>query len=100
MSTGTSWTELDPVLQAPKRLAAMALLSRAGSADFGYLRDYLQVSDSDLSKQMTALQQAGYVDVAKRGRGRGATTTYAVTKAGRSAYAAHREVLQQLLGES
>lgn len=95
----TRWTDLDPVLQAPKRLAAMALLSRAGGADFGFLREHLQVSDSDLSKQMTALQQAGYVDVAKRGRGRGGATSFSITRAGRSAYAAHRATLQAMLGE-
>jgi DNA-binding MarR family transcriptional regulator len=95
----STWSELDPVLTAPKRLAAMALLSRAGSADFGYLRGYLQLSDSDLSKQMAALQAADYVSVAKSGRGRGATTSFAITKTGRTAYDAHRATLQGMLGE-
>jgi len=93
------WAELDPALTAPKRLAAVALLSRAGDADFAFVREHLQVSDSDLSKQMAALQQAGYVETTKTGRGRGATTTFRLTRAGRAAYRRHREVLQSLLGE-
>jgi DNA-binding transcriptional ArsR family regulator len=95
----SAWSELDPVLTAPKRLAAMALLRRAGATDFGFLREHLRVSDSDLSKQMAALQAADYVKVAKTGRGRGATTSFAITRAGRAAYDAHRATLQSMLGD-
>ncbi|QIG45846.1 ArsR family transcriptional regulator [Nocardioides anomalus] len=77
----------------------MGVLSRAGSADFAFLREHLGVSDSDLSKQMTALQGAGYVAVAKSGRGRGATTRFKITGPGRSAYRRHREVLHALLDD-
>lgn len=59
---------LDPIIHAPKRLAAMALLAHAHDADFKFLRERLQVSDSDLSKQMSTLAEAGYVSVSKRDR--------------------------------
>jgi len=36
----------------------------------------LEVSDSDLSKQMKTLEGAGYVKVAKRGRGRRSSTWF------------------------
>lgn len=89
---------LDPVLTAPKRLAIMAVLQTSQSADFGFLRDHLAVSDSDLSKQAGALEQAGYLSVTKSGRGRGGVTTYKATKAGREAYVQHRDTLRALLG--
>lgn len=88
---------LDPVIHAPKRLAAMALLLSAADADFAFVRDYLQVSDSDLSKQMAELARAGYVLVTKRGRGPGASTTYQITPAGKRAFAAHRDALERIL---
>lgn len=88
---------LDPVIHAPKRLAAMALLANATDADFAFVRDHLQISDSDLSKQMAELAKAGYVEIRKHGRGPGASTTYRITKAGRRAYLAHREALQAIL---
>ncbi|MBC9734503.1 transcriptional regulator [Nocardioides sp. zg-578] len=78
----------------------MALLSNASSATFPFLRDHLQISDSDLSKQMAALEKAGYVSVAKTGRGRGATTSYRITRAGKAAYARHRKALTAILGGS
>jgi DNA-binding MarR family transcriptional regulator len=88
---------LDPVIHAPKRLAAMALLSSATDADFAFVREHLQLSASDLSKQMAELARAGYVEIRKHGRGPGASTSYRITKEGRKAYRAHRAALQQLL---
>lgn len=87
---------LDPVIHAPKRLAAMAVLGKA-SATFPFLREHLGISDSDLSKQMTTLEKAGYVTVAKAGRGRGATTSYTLTRTGRTAYDRHRRALAAIL---
>ncbi|MCH1868422.1 transcriptional regulator [Nocardioides sp. CFH 31398] len=89
---------LDPALNAPKRLAIMAVLTGATSADFAFLRDHLGVSDSDLSKQAGALEAAGYLTISKSGRGRGSTTTYKATRAGRAAYTRHRDTLRALLG--
>jgi DNA-binding MarR family transcriptional regulator len=88
---------LDPVVHAPKRLAAMALLTNAVDADFTFVRDHLQISDSDLSKQMAELARAGYVEIRKHGRGPGASTTYRITRTGRRAYLAHRKALQSIL---
>jgi DNA-binding transcriptional ArsR family regulator len=88
---------IDPIIHAPKRLAAMAVLANSPTASFRFLKDYLQVSDSDLSKHMSALEAAGYVTATKNGRGRGATTTYRLTKPGERAYVAHRDALRILL---
>jgi DNA-binding MarR family transcriptional regulator len=89
---------LDPVIHVPKRLAAMAILANAPHASFRFLRDQLEISESDLSKQMSTLEAAGYVTAAKDGHGRGASTTYAMTRAGRTAYQAHCAALRKLIG--
>lgn len=91
---------LDPLLTAPKRLAIMAVLTSSTSSDFAFLRERLGVSDSDLSKQASALEAAGYLRIRKTGRGRGATTTYRATRQGTAAYATHRIALRWLLGEN
>jgi DNA-binding MarR family transcriptional regulator len=88
---------LDPVIHVPKRLAAMAILANAGSASFRFIREHLDVSESDLSKQMSTLEAAGYVTSTKDGRGRGGSTTFKVTRAGRTAYEAHCAALRALL---
>lgn len=84
---------VDPVIHAPKRLAAMAILDSTASVSFSFLREHLELADPDLSKNMSALQAAGYVQVAKSGRGRGSTTTFTMTRAGRQAYHRHRAAL-------
>ena len=89
--------DLDPVIHAPKRLAIMAILANSTSSDFSFLRDHLGVSDSDLSKQMSALDQAGYLSVAKTSRGRGGVTTYRVTKAGAAAFKQHIAALNAIV---
>jgi DNA-binding MarR family transcriptional regulator len=94
----SGFEDLDPVIHAPKRLAAMALLSTASSADFPFLRAHLEITDSDLSKQMATLENAGYVTVTKLGHGRGGVTTYRITKQGKSAFKRHVEALRAITG--
>ena len=89
---------LDAVIHPPKRLAAMALLDAAERTDFAFLRDHLQISDSDLSKQMSALQAAGYLKIHKSGRGRGSSTSFTITKTARIAHHRDREALTALRG--
>ena len=55
------------------------------------------MSDSDLSKQATALADADYIVINKIGRGRGATTSYRITKSGRAAYQQHKKAIEALL---
>ncbi|MCP2321583.1 DNA-binding MarR family transcriptional regulator [Hamadaea flava] len=90
---------LDPVIHVPKRLAAMAMLANAATVSFRFLREQLEISESDLSKQMSALEAAGYVKATKDGHGRGATTTYAMTKLGQRAYQGHCAALRKLIGQ-
>lgn len=88
---------LDPVIHAPKRLMAMAVLANSEYATFQFLKEQLGLTDSDLSKQMSALESAGYVKASKRGRGPGSATTYTMTRQGGRAYRAHRGALYDLL---
>jgi hypothetical protein len=52
-------------------VAAMATLANAPSASFRFLRDQPEISESDLLKQMSTIETAGYVTMAKDGHGRG-----------------------------
>ena len=91
-----SLADLDPVIHAPKRLAAMALVVNSTEVDFSFLRQHLGVSDSDLSKQMSALEKAGYVKVTKASRGRGGATWYRATTLGTATFRRHIAALDAL----
>lgn len=92
-------SELDPLIHAPKRLRIMTILHAVESVEFAFLQDRLGLSASDLSKQMSALADAGYAKIKKTGRGPGSTTWFNLTRAGRSAYASHVAALRALLNE-
>ncbi|MGI9604785.1 MAG: winged helix-turn-helix domain-containing protein [Acidimicrobiales bacterium] len=91
--------ELDPVIHAPKRLKAMAILVASDSAEFRFLRESIGIRDADLSKQMSTLEEAGYITIRKTKPGRGSSTWYKVTKKGRSAFTRHSDALRELLSE-
>jgi DNA-binding transcriptional ArsR family regulator len=91
-----SLADLDPVIQAPKRLAALAIVVNSNEVDFAFLRDHLGLSDSDLSKQMSALEKAGYVKVVKFGLGRGSSTWYQARAKGLAAFRKHMDTLNAL----
>lgn len=92
-----SLDEVDPVLLAPKRLAAVGILAASTTAEFAFLREHLGVSDSDLSKQMAALLDAGYVAVRKTGRAAQRRTWYRLTSDGRAALHRHVAALNALV---
>lgn len=89
--------QLDPVIHPPKRLSIMATLRRMGAADFRFLQQQLEISESDLSKQLRTLAKAGYVRVTKRGRGPNSSTWFRLTAAGRRAFDAHTAALRTLI---
>jgi DNA-binding transcriptional ArsR family regulator len=95
-----SLDELDPVLSSPKRLAAMALVANSSTVEFRFIKEHLELSDSDLSKQMSALQDAGYIKASKTSRGRGGATWYKVTAKGLRAFQRHLDVLNALARDS
>ncbi len=92
-----SLSDLDPVLTPPKRLACMGAVAAAAKVEFSSLRDLLDLSDSDLSKQLKVLVDAGYIKSNKTGKASTRRTWLSITKPGRAALAAHTAALQALV---
>jgi len=74
----------------------MALLAAADRAEFSFVRDHVEVSDSVLSKQMTALQEAGYVKVHKGYFQNRPRTWLSLTRQGRQTFARHLAALREI----
>jgi DNA-binding MarR family transcriptional regulator len=88
--------ELDDLLGHPVRFSIVAMLAAANRAEFGFVRDQVEVSDSMLSKQMTALEQAGYVKVHKAFVGRRGRTWLSLTADGRRTLQRHLAALASI----
>lgn len=89
--------QLDPILVQPKRLAALGIIASLKKVEFTFIRDQLDVSDSDLSKQMRSLTDAGYVEARKTGKGKERTTWFAATDLGRQALENHAAALRAII---
>jgi DNA-binding MarR family transcriptional regulator len=89
--------KLDPLIHAPARLQVVATLSAVSEAEFATLRAALQVSDSVLSKHISALADAGYVRSRKGVQVGRRTTWIGLTSAGRQALREHVAALRQLI---
>jgi DNA-binding MarR family transcriptional regulator len=90
-------SELDPVIHAPKRLRIMAILTTFDHVTFALLQQRLALAAPDLSKQLRALQEAGYVKTSKTGRGPGSETWVSMTRRGLKAYRQHVEALRAVI---
>jgi DNA-binding MarR family transcriptional regulator len=91
---------LDRELHHPTRLALAAYLSACGEAEFAVLRDYCQVSDSTLSKTLSALEKTGYVSIRKGYLGKRPRTWAALTLTGRRALARHLAALEEIAAQA
>jgi DNA-binding transcriptional ArsR family regulator len=87
----------DELIHAPTRLSIVSLLAATTWAEFGFVRDSLRLSDSALSKQLSTLEQAGYVTVNKTGAGRRSRTHVRLSPRGRDAFNGHVAALQKLV---
>jgi DNA-binding MarR family transcriptional regulator len=88
--------ELDQLLLDPTRLSIVSLLSAAEWAEFGFVRDSVNLSDSALSKQVTTLSRSDYVEVRKGYVGKRPRTWLNLTDTGRDTLANHIAALQAI----
>ncbi|GIH90077.1 winged helix-turn-helix domain-containing protein [Planobispora siamensis] len=88
--------QLDDLIHAPVRLSIMAALAAADKAEFRFLRDTIEVSDSLLSKHIITLEEAGYVEVEKVFVGKRPRTWLSLTDDGRRAFNDYVSVLKRL----
>ena len=89
--------ELDPLIHAPARLQLVTSLSGVSEAEFSTLRDALDVSDSVMSKHVSALADAGYLHIRKGSRAGRRTTWIGLTPAGAQALRDHVAALRRLI---
>lgn len=88
---------LDDTVHQRVRLGILALLKPVKSADFTYIRDEMGLTDGNLSRHLTTLEDAGYLDVKKGFEGRKPRTWVSITKEGRSALQREVDALRDLI---
>jgi DNA-binding MarR family transcriptional regulator len=92
--------ELVDLLSHPVRFSITALLFAASKVEFSFVRDHVEVTDSMLSKQVSLLEQAGYVKVEKGFVGKRGRTWLSLTREGRRAFGRHVAALSEIAATS
>ncbi len=89
--------DVDPVIHAPARLAIVALLVAARSADFTFLLKQTGLTRGNLSSHLAKLEEVGYVRVDKTFVQRVPRTVMTLTPQGKAAFRRYRQRMQQAL---
>jgi DNA-binding MarR family transcriptional regulator len=92
--------QLDRVIHEKGRLAIMSMLAASPELSFTELRNLLSMTDGNVTTHIRALQQEGYVAVAKSYQNRRPLTTCSLTPAGRKAFAEYVNLLEQIVQEN
>lgn len=87
---------LDDTIHAPVRFSIVATLSSLDRAEFGFVRDAVEITDSALSKQVSVLEHAGYLVVKKGYVGKRPRTWLSLSAAGRRAFRTHLAALSDI----
>lgn len=88
----------DELIHPSTRLSLVALLAAADWADFTFLRDELALSDSALSKQLSTLEEAGYVEIDRPVRDHRRRLRARLTPTGAAAFDGHVAALRSIVG--
>ena len=91
---------LDETFTSAARLRVCAYLSGCEEADFKAVQDYCELTQPNLSKNVTVLAERGYVEVSKVSSGRYTKTQLRLTDVGQAALNWHVAALQQIVDKA
>ena len=94
------YLQLDRVIHEKGRLAIMSMLAAAQELSFTEMRDALGMTDGNLTTHIRALQQEGYVSVAKSYQNRRPLTTCSLTALGRKSFAEYIDLLEKIVRQN
>jgi DNA-binding MarR family transcriptional regulator len=87
----------DELIHPSTRLSIVALLAAADWVDFAFVRDELGLSDSALSKQLSTLEEAGYITIERPLSDRRRRVRARLTHEGRAAFEGHVAALRAIV---
>jgi DNA-binding transcriptional ArsR family regulator len=89
--------QLDRLIHEPARLTIVLILDGVSEADFLYLQREGGFTQGNLSGHLAKLEEAGYVDIEKKFKGKVPLTVCRLTGAGKAALSGYSERMRGLL---
>ncbi len=90
----------DPLLHQNIRSKLISLLISNEELPFKALKEYLKVTDGNLSSHLTKLEKAAYVRIEKSFEGKRPKTVVYITDEGRRAFKKYIEALKEFIEEN
>jgi DNA-binding MarR family transcriptional regulator len=90
---------LDPLVHAPARLMVMTYLFVVEQIDYVYLQRITGLSWGNLSKHLSKLEEAGYLETTKTFQDKKPHTTVQLTSEGRQAFQEYKDNIQDVLSD-
>ncbi len=88
---------LDPLLHSQLRLAIISLLVTVEEAEFSFLKEKTNASSGNMSVQIEKLQEADYIKIVQKFKGKYPLTKCSITKKGIKAFEDYGEALQKYI---
>ena len=92
--------ELNKAFESRVRLGIMSILMVNEWADFGSIKEQLQVTDGNIASHISALEKLDYIKVEKKFIGKKPNTSYAATSKGKKAFHEHLNALEAIIRQS
>jgi DNA-binding transcriptional ArsR family regulator len=93
-STLQELASIDRLIHEPARLMIMTVLYAVSEADFIYLQNECGLTQGNLSSHLAKLEEAKYVDVEKKFKGKYPLTICSLTSKGRKAFEEYARIMQ------
>jgi DNA-binding MarR family transcriptional regulator len=90
-------TGFDELIHQSTRLSIVALLAAADWMEFAFIRDELGLSDSALSKQLSTLEEAGYLTIERPVSNHRRRVRVRLTRQGQDAFQGHVRALREIV---
>ncbi len=90
---------INQIIHAPARLMVLTYLYVVESADYVFLARLTGLTWGNLSAHLAKLEQAGYVEIRRGFNGKKPHSSIRLTAAGRSAFKAYKNSMQQVFND-
>lgn len=94
-----SMMDVDRLVHEPARFMILSYLCVVRSADFLFIMNQLDLTRGNLSSHMTKLEDAGYIKVHKKFKGKKPHTTLSITSKGKRAFDNYFEQMSEIFSE-
>ena len=92
--------QLDRVIHEPARLTIMLILDGVSEADFLYLQREGGFTQGNLSGHLAKLEEAGYVEIEKKFKGKVPLTVCRLTSEGKAAFSGYSRRMLDILNSN